>query len=91
MLAIFVIIPIITYVNSFSFTYKNLLFILPTPINNLLQRVNRFGFVGFYFGEYKMEEGQILVVTEEGIIAEIKEEQEAEEEKKEEEKKEEET
>jgi putative cell wall-binding protein len=36
-------------------------------------------------GEYKLEDGMMLVVKEEGKIAEVKEEEEAEEEKKEEE------
>lgn len=36
-------------------------------------------------GEYKMEDGMMLIVQEEGIIAEVKEAEEAEEEKKEEE------
>jgi hypothetical protein len=40
-------------------------------------------------GEYKMEDGQILIVTEEGIIAEIKSEEAVEQEKDEEEKEEE--
>lgn len=36
-------------------------------------------------GEYKLEDGMVIVVSEEGVIAEVKEAEEAEEEKKEEE------
>ena len=36
-------------------------------------------------GEYKLEDGMVIVVSEEGIIAEVKEAEEAEEDKKEEE------
>ena len=34
-------------------------------------------------GEYKLEDGMVIVVSEEGVIAEVKEAEEAEEEKKE--------